>query len=361
MLPLIKVGLPESNKLMPMLEQVLYSGMLAEGEPVYEFERQFARHFGLDRAVAMSSGTAALHAALVLAGVAAGDEVITTSMTAEPTNVVILQIGAIPVFADVDISSGNLDPADIAQKITKKTRAIVVVHYAGIPVRLAEIAEIAQRHGIPLIEDCAHALGARYNDKGIGCVGDFAIFSFQAIKHMTTIDGGVLTFKDESLLRAAKKFRWFGLEKGIPRTEVDITSVGYKYNMHNVAATIGLAQLDVIDNVISRHQANGHFFDEHISSISGLSVPTFDATALPSYWLYTVFSDDFADIEKRLAEVGVAANKLHRPNHYHSIFKPYAGELPQLEKYYQRMIHVPCGWWVTDDDREKIVDALKRG
>nr|WP_203563888.1 aminotransferase class I/II-fold pyridoxal phosphate-dependent enzyme [Deefgea sp. CFH1-16] len=244
MLPLIKVGLPESNKLMPMLEQVLYSGMLAEGEPVYEFERQFSQHFGLDRAIAMSSGTAALHAALVLAGVTADDEVITTSMTAEPTNVVILQVGATPVFADVDINSGNLDPADIERKITNKTRAIVVVHYAGIPVRLAEIAEIAQRHRIPLIEDCAHALGAQYNDKGIGCIGDFAIFSFQAIKHMTTVDGGVLTFKDESLLRAAKKFRWFGLEKGIPRTEIDITSVGYKYNMHNVAATIGLAQLE---------------------------------------------------------------------------------------------------------------------
>ncbi|QBC43126.1 DegT/DnrJ/EryC1/StrS family aminotransferase [Iodobacter fluviatilis] len=361
MLPLIKVGMPDRSKLMPMLENVLYSGMLAEGEAVYEFERRFAQHFGLDRAIAMSSGTAALHAALVLAGVNANDEVITTSMTAEPTNVVILQVGAIPVFADVDVNSGNLDPKDIERKITEKTKAIVVVHYAGIPVRLAEIAEIAKKHHIPLIEDCAHALGARYANRSIGCIGDFAIFSMQAIKHMTTVDGGILTFKDETLLRSAKKFRWFGLEKGIPRTEVDINSVGYKYNMHNVAATIGLAQLDVIDGLISRHISNGRYFDEHISKIPGLSVPFFDEVASPSYWLYTIFSDDSSNIEKLLSNIGVAANKLHRPNHYHSIFKPFAGVLPELEKYYQNMIHIPCGWWVSDEDRDRIVNALQRG
>lgn len=362
MIPLVKVGLPAKQDLMPALEAILYSGQIAEGEPVYQFEKQFAEAFGLPPSLAMSSGTAALHASFVLAGVKPSDEVITTSMTAEPTNTSILQVGATPVFADVDVTSGNLDPAAIKASITAKTKAIVVVHYAGIPARMAEIAAIASEHGIPLVEDCAHALGARYAGAGIGTMSDFAIFSLQAIKHMTTVDGGILTMRDQSLTRTAKKFRWFGLEKGVPRTEIDITSLGYKYNMNNVAATIGQVQLrDIHTRIIDKHKANGRYFDQAIASIPGLSVATFDTQAEPSYWLYTVLSDNSTDIEKRLAEIDVMASKLHRPNHFHSIFKRYAGALPNLDKYYERMIHIPCGWWVSVEDRERIVDALKKG
>lgn len=362
MIPLVKVGMPDKQILMPALESILYSGHIAEGEAVYQFEEMFGEKFALPVALSMSSGTAALHASLILAGVQSGDEVITTSMTAEPTNIAILQVGAIPVFADVDVQSGNLDPESVNACITKKTKAIIVVHYAGIPARMAELAAIASKHEIPLIEDCAHALGARYAAAGIGTIGDFGIFSLQAIKHMSTVDGGILTMRDQAKIRAAKKFRWFGLEKGVPRTEVDITTLGYKYNMHNVAATMGLAQLlDIDTRVIARHKGNGQYFDREISNIPGLAVATFDEQAEPSYWLYTVLSDDSADVERRLAEIGVAASKLHRPNHLHSIFRPYAGDLQNLSKYYDRMIHIPCGWWVSNEDRERIVDALKKG
>ncbi len=362
MIPLVKVGLPDKSIMMPALEEILYSGQIGEGDAVYRFEASFARTFGLGTSLAMSSGTAALHTSLVLAGVTAGDQVITTSMTAEPTNVAILQIGAVPVFADVDATSGNMDPASIESLVTEKTKAILIVHYAGIPVRLQEIQAVAVRHGIPVIEDCAHALGARYAGVGVGTSSEFGIFSLQAIKHMTTVDGGVLALRDGDMLRDAKKFRWFGLEKGIPRTEVDITSVGYKYNMNNVTATIGNAQLADIDaRVISRHKANGQFFDAAFSAIPGLAVPTFDKQAEPSYWLYTILSDDSNDVERRLQDIGVSASKLHRPNHHHSIFKPFVGALPNLDIYYKRMIHIPCGWWIGDEDRERIVDALKKG
>ena len=362
MIPLVKVGLPDRKVLMPALEKILYSGHIAEGDAVYQFEEQFAEQFGLSVALGMSSGTAALHASLELAGVRPGDEVITTSMTAEPTNTSILQVGAVPVFADVDPDSGNLSPESIRASITDKTKAILLVHYAGMPARLDEIVKIAGEHGIPLIEDCAHALGARYAGAAIGTMGDFAIYSLQAIKHMTTVDGGVLTMRDHARLRQAKKFRWFGLEKGIPRTEVDITSIGYKYNMNNVSATIGTAQLlDINARVIDRHKENGRYFDSAIGRIPGLSVAAFDERAEPSYWLYTVLSDDSSDIERRLLDIGVTASKLHRPNHFHSIFKEYAGDLPNLDRYYRRMIHIPCGWWLSPEDRERIVDALKKG
>jgi dTDP-4-amino-4,6-dideoxygalactose transaminase len=245
--------------------------------------------------------------------------------------------------------------------ISPRTKAILLVHYAGFPVRLKELREIADEHGIALIEDAAHALGARYGDAAIGTIGDFGIFSLQAIKHMTTVDGGVLTLRDTSRADEARRLRWFGLSKGVPRTEVDIKAPGYKYNMHNVAAVIGLAQLEQIGGLIQRHIDNGRFFDEQLSRIPGLAVTRFDDAAAPSYWLYSVLSDDSDAVEARLHGIGVAASKLHRPNHLHSVFAPMRRPMPGLDAYYRRLTHLPCGWWVSDDDRERIVDALARG
>ncbi|WP_283214564.1 DegT/DnrJ/EryC1/StrS family aminotransferase [Sphingomonas sp. 3P27F8] len=343
-----------------MLEDVLYGGMLAEGEHVYEFERRFAAHFGLPEILGFSSGTAALHVALLSCGVEPGDEVVTTSMTAEPTNTTILQTGAIPVFADVEPDSGNLDPRSVEACIGPRTRAILVVHYAGYPARLNALREIADRHDVALIEDCAHALGARYAGQAIGTIGDAAIFSFQAIKHMTTVDGGALVLRDPSRIRDARKLRWFGLEKGVPRTEVDITRAGYKYNMTNVAGAIGLRQLDSIDAAIDRHKENGRFFDTAVAGVPGLACVGIEQASEPSYWIYTLLAEDSDAVERRLAEIGVAASKLHRPNHLHSVFAPYRRPLPGLEEFYRRLVHIPCGWWVTDEDRARIADALRQ-
>jgi len=361
MLPLVKVSMPPRETLMPALESVLYGGMIAEGEHVYRFEAEFAATFGLPNALATSSGTGALHIALLLAGVQPGDEVITTSMTAEPTNTTILQVGATPVFADVDAGNGNLSPEAVQAAVTGRTRAILVVHYAGYPVDLARMREIADRHGLRLIEDCAHALGARFGGEPIGTIGDSAIFSLQAIKHMTTVDGGVLTVKDASTLPLARRLRWFGLTKGVPRTEVDITTPGFKYNMNNVTATIGLLQLQGIRAVIGAHVANGQYYDQALAGIAGLAPARIVPAAEPSYWLYTLLADDSDDVERRLAAIGVSASKLHRPNHFHSVFAPHRRPLPQLDEFYRRLVHVPCGWWVTADDRARIVDALRKG
>jgi len=344
MVPLVKVRLPPKEVLMPALEDVLYSGVIAEGEAVYNFENTFARHFGLPRVLGMSSGTAALHAALILAGVGRGDEVISTPMTAEPTNLAILHAGATPSWADVDPRDGTIEPNSVAERITSRTKAIMVVHYAGYPARMAAIIEIARKAGIPVIEDCAHALGASYDSMPVGTVGDFGVFSFQAIKHMTTVDGGALTMKKESSISAAKRFRWFGMLKGVPRSEVDIHSIGYKYNMHNVAATIGLAQLDSIDLAVARHRANGQFYDREFAHMPGFRPAQFDPLARPSYWIYTLLCDDAQGAERRLSEIGVAASKLHKPNNTHSIFKPILRALPGLESFYSRLLHIPCGW-----------------
>lgn len=361
MIPLVKVLMPPPNTLMPALERVLYSGMIAEGEHVYRFEDEFAKTFHLPCAVATSSGSAALHIALLLAGVNSGDEVITTSMTAEPTNTVVLQCGAIPVFADVNPGNGNLDPSSVEALVSAKTKAILVVHYAGFPADLGALRLLADRHGIALIEDCAHALGASYDGDGVGTVGDFAIFSLQAIKHMTTIDGGILTMREQDKVFDARKLRWFGMQKGVPRTEVDIEKIGFKYNMNNISAVIGLAQLERIEKYIDRHIDNGRFFDTRIGAIPGLEITSFSEKCSPSYWLYSVLSENSDDVVGCLNKIGVSASKLHRPNHYHTVFEAMRRPMPGLESYYRRLTHIPCGWWVTDEDRERIVDALSKG
>ena len=361
MIPIVKVAMPAKSVLMPALEEVLYSGMIAEGESVYRFESEFNQKFGLERSLAMSSGTGALHAALTLAGVGPGDEVISTPMTAEPTNTTILYTGAKVVWADVDPVSGNMCPESVRSCITSKTKAILCVHYAGYPVRLAELKQLADEYGIVLIEDCAHALGARYQDRPIGTIGHYGIYSFQAIKHMTTVDGGLLTFNDNSQMEAAKKFRWFGMLKGVPRTEVDITSVGYKYNMNNVNATIGRDQLQGISAVLDRHVQNGKFYDAQLDAVSGVDFARCDAVAEPSYWIYTLLCDDSASLEKALNAAGIAASKLHRPNSFHSIFAASSRELPGLDTFYKRLLHIPCGWWISDEDRERIVDVIRKG
>jgi dTDP-4-amino-4,6-dideoxygalactose transaminase len=361
MVPLVKVSMPPRDMLMPALEETLYSGVIAEGSKVYEFEAEFARHFKLPVALGMSSGTAALHASLVLAGVRPGDEVVSTPMTAEPTNLAILHAGATPQWADVNPDDGTIAPESIRERITRKTRAIMVVHYAGYPARMNEIMQISRETGIPVIEDCAHALGASYAGESVGRIGSYGVFSFQAIKHMTTVDGGALVVKDQGQIQAAKKFRWLGLLKGASRIEADITALGYKYNMHNVAAVIGLSQLAIIDRVISQHVANGEFYDAKIKRISGLYPAAFDPLGRPTYWIYTLLCDDSDDAERRLREIGVTASKLHKPNCDHSIFRAIKRDLPGLDRFYRRLLHVPCGWWVSAETRQQIVDALKRG
>jgi perosamine synthetase len=340
---------------------VLYSGQIGDGEIVKQFEHEFGRFIGNPRALAMSSGTGALHTALLLANVGPGAEVISTPMTAEPTNMAILHTGARLVWADVDPQSGNMDPKSLLEKITSRTKAIVVVHYAGVPVRLREISEIAARHGVPVIEDAAHALGASYDGARIGNHSDYVIFSFQAIKHMTTGDGGMLLCKREEDLPRGRRIRWFGIDRAQPRTTVEVKDVGYKYNTNNVTAAIGLAQLEVIQSAIDRHMENGSFFEKALADVPGLRVCTFDSVARPSHWLYTVLAERRDGLARSLVDAGIECSQVHRRNDLHPVFGSARCELPGLDDYYARLLHIPCGWWLSDDDREYIADRIRRG
>jgi len=346
---------------MPALRDCLYSGQISEGEPVYEFERRFGRFVGADHTISFYSGTAALHAALVLAGVNPGDEVISTAMTAEPTNMAIRHAGAEVVWADVDPVNGNVTGESIAAAITPRTRALMVVHYGGVPAPMRAIRAVADAHGLQVIEDAAHALGARYGNEPLGAFSDFVMYSLQAIKHMTTVDGGMLTCRRKADADRGRIIRWFGIDRHASRTEVDVREIGYKYHMNNMNATIGLVQLDHIGPVIERHIANGRFLDEQLAGIAGLERCRWDAEAEPSYWFYTVMADRVDEMARHLAANGIAASKSHKRNDEHSVFASSRRPLPGLDAFYARMMHIPCGWWVSDEDRERIVSVLRQG
>ena len=358
---LFKVHMPAREVLMPRLERVLYSGLIGEGEAVKAFEAEFGRFIGNPNTLSFNSGTAALHTALILAGVRGGDEVISTPMTAEPTNMAVLHAGGRPVWADVDPQSGNLDPESIAEKITPRTKAILVVHYAGVPASIRRIREIAARHGIPVVEDAAHALGAMYDGQRIGNHSEYVMFSFQAIKHLTTVDGGMIACQNPDDLPVGRRVRWFGIDRSRSRTTVEVHEPGYKYHMNNVTATIGLAQLEGIQPVLQRHMDNGSFYDRALSNIPGIEICRCDPGAVPVHWLYTVIAERRDDLARRLCEAGIECSQAHRRNDEHPVFAASRTALPGLDYFYSRMLHIPCGWWVSDEDRQYIADTIRRG
>lgn len=361
MLPLIKTSIPHREVLMPRLEQVLYSGYVAQGEAVEEFERKFEEYIGGGHTLSLNSGTAALHIALILAGVKYGDEVISTALTAEPTNVAIKMAGATVRWADVDYSTGNISADAIEKAINSKTKAIIVVDYAGIPVDVKRIKEISEKYNIPVIEDAAHALGAKYKGQKTGNHFPFTVYSFQAIKHLTTIDGGALQISDKELYEKGKLIRWFGLDKKLTRLENDITYQGYKYHMNNVNATIGLIQLENIENLVQIYIDNGKYFDEQLRDVKGVELIEYYPNTEPSYWLYTLKVENRDAFVKMMADNGIMASELHKRNDLHTYLNDYPTELPNLDLFYSKMVHIPCGWWVTNEDRKKIVTLIKGG
>ena len=361
MIPLVKTAIPPRDVLLPALEEVLYGGYIAQGPRVDKFEQRFREYIGSGYSVSLNSGTAALHLALALVGATDGDEIISTALTAEPTNVAIKMTGAKIRYADIDYRTGNISPESVRERINDKTKAILVVDYAGIPVDVNGLKSVSQEFDIPVIEDAAHALGARFNHKLTGCHFPYTIYSFQAIKHITTVDGGMLQVLDEEDYEKAKLMRWFGLDKTKTRLTNNIELQGYKYHMNDVAATIGLLQMDSLESTVNAYISNGKYLDEKLTQVAGLELIDYYHGSEPSYWLYTCKVENREGLIKKLAEHGIMASPLHMRNDHHTYLNDFNDELPALDLFYKKMIHIPCGWWVTAENRENIVSVIKSG
>ena len=362
MIPLFKIHSPKG--IGETLQKVFDSGFLTEGEYSDKFERSLSEYIGNENTCLVNSCTSALTLACHLCEISPGDEVITTAMTCMATNEPFFNVGAKLVFADVDPETGNIDPDDIRKKVTDRTKAIIVVHWAGQPVDLAAIGKIAADHDIKVIEDAAHALGAEYEGQRIGNHSDFVCFSFQAIKHLTTADGGAIICKRKEDAEKIRKIRWYGLDRkysertGKSRWNQDIPDSGFKMHMNNLNAAIGLEQMKSIDFIINSHVKNGEFYDAHIKNPRVKKLRR-DKSSSSSYWIYSVLVEDKEDFENYMKQNGIATDVVHVRNDLYSVFQEFRrADLENLDYFADRLMNIPVGWWVTEEKATYIVDVI---
>lgn len=377
-IPLFKVAMADQAR--SMVGDVVASGWVGEGPKVAEFEACLRERLGTPHLVTVNSATSGLHLALhMIAGVGrpvraseseGAGEVLTTAMTCTATNWPILANGLRIRWVDVDPTTLNIDIDDLAAKITPATRAIVVVHWAGSPIDLdrlnAVLDEAECRHGFRpmVIEDCAHAWGTTYGGRPLGNHGNIAVYSFQAIKHLTTGDGGVMVFPTAELAERARLLRWYGIDRRLPETTrlaADIGEYGFKFHMNDICATIGLANLAEVDAHVARHQDNAAFYDRELKDIPGLELLRTPDGARSSCWLYTILVDRRPEFEAHMARASVATSPVHRRNDLYTVVSDSRSALPGLDQVANRMVSIPVGWWVSDADREHIVETIRKG
>jgi dTDP-4-amino-4,6-dideoxygalactose transaminase len=366
-IPLFKVYM--SHNAVDQASQVLRSGYIGQGPIVDKFEAALSSWVGGASLVTLNSGTSALHLALHLAGVGPGDEVISTPLTCSATNTPILHTGANIVWADTDPLTCNIDIEDVIEKVSEQTKAIVFVHWGGTPVSVGKLKSgiIEKLGSCPLIiEDCAHAMGAFYmgkNSSQVGSSGNLCCFSFQAIKHLTSIDGGMLSLPLESL-RKAKLLRWYGIDreekrKGDFRCETDISEGGWKYHMNDVSAAVGLGNLSDLPEILSKHRSNGMFYSKTLDGVDGIEL--FDSTECSAFWLYTLKVERRADFIRMMKDVGIMTSRVHERNDIHSCFEKFKADLPKLDSINDRIVCIPVGWWVDEEERNYITEKVKGG
>jgi dTDP-4-amino-4,6-dideoxygalactose transaminase len=355
-IPLFKVFMDKN--IMRPLKKVLFSGFIGEGPEVLKFEAMVSKKFGCDYVLALNNGTAGLHLAYqMIINYYPENEIICSPMTCSATLTPILANRGKITWADINPITGNIDPACI--KVTEKTKAIVAMAWGGMPCDL----DALNKCGVPVIQDAAHALGSTWNGEHLAKHSDFTMHSLQAIKHVTSVDGGLLICKDQKYYERAKLLRWYGISRDSNkevkdlRCELDISETGHKFHMSDVTAVIGMQNFKHLDEIVQAHQANAAYYD---SVFAGTAIPY--SKALPqaksSYWLYTIHAKNRDKLMELLKADGIMTSKVHTRNDHHSAFAAFKADLPNVDKFQQTHLCIPVGWWVTKEDREFIVDRI---
>jgi dTDP-4-amino-4,6-dideoxygalactose transaminase len=356
--------MPPEDELLPALATVLYSGQVGQGPKVEEFEAALAPVVGNRNVLAVNSGTSALQLALRLAGVRGGS-VVTTPMTCAATALPVLAEGARPVWADIDPATGNIDPLDAERKLAADTRAVLAVHWGGQPCDMTALMGLGARHGIPVIVDAAHALGAQWAGEPVGSpLADFTCFSLQAIKHITTVDGGILTTRDAGDYRRGKLLRWYGIdreaEQADARVSADIGEWGYKFHMNDVAATIGVAQLRHLPGILAAHRGNSAFYDDALCGL--VQAAPARRYSEGAWWLYTLLWRDGAQraaFQAFMRSRGIQVSRVHGRLNRLTCFREYAaGPLPGVDEFFEKETCIPVHWALTETDRRAVAGAV---
>jgi len=372
--------------------KVLNSGYIGQGPKVGEFEKELKDYFDHDYVSTLNSGTSGLHLALHLLkkpaknvnvyhgavaveshwpGLEPGDEVLATPMTCTASNWPILANGLKIKWVDIDPTTLNVDLDDLERKITPKTKVIMLVHWGGYPNDLDRLKEIQTnalfRFGFKpaIIEDGAHSFGSKYKNKLIGTHGNLTMFSLQAIKHLTSVDGGLLLSPHNELHRRTKLMRWYGIDRDGDRKdfrcEADVEEWGFKFHMNDVCATVGLENLKHVDDIVRKHKSNASFYDNNLTDISGVKLLDRKEGHDSAFWIYSLLVENRDGFYRHMNECGVAVSQVHERNDKHTCVRDYRTALPSLDKTIGKIVSIPVGWWVSDENREYIVDCIKKG
>lgn len=357
--------------------ETLKSGWLAKGPRTIAFEKAFAEYVGAKHAVAMNSCTAALHVALLSQDIGAGDEVITTPMTFASTASTIVHTGATPVFADIDPRTGCMDPEEMEKKITPRTKAIVPVHYSGQTCDLDRIYEIADKHGLFVSEDAAHALWSRYKGRLIGNqLRGTASYSFYATKNLCTGEGGMLATDDDRIAERARILTTHGMSQNAwnryakgGKWRYDIVEPGFKYNMFDLQAALGLKQLERMEEMQQNRLRIAARYQEEFGKLDALEIPWIPDYTTHCWHLYvlrivpeqlTIDRDQFlVELGERNVGTSVHFIPVHLMSAYQTRFGYREGDFPQAEKHFERILSLPLYPTLTDEQTEYIIAAVQ--
>lgn len=354
-------------KAIEYVSDTLRTRWIGQGPKVEEFENKFSKLFGQgNAALSVGSGTDALHIAYLLSNLKSGDEVIVPVFTCTATNIPFLYMGVKVVFADVQPGTLNIDPDHVKRLANEKTKAIVCVHYGGLPCDMTELKQVADKWGIPIIEDAAHALGASYKGTSIGALSEFTMFSFQAIKHITTGDGGMVTFKnDPELIEKGKRLRWFGIDRSAKQMgiwENDIKEVGYKYQMTDIAASMGLAALEEFAEISAYRKKLFNAYEAGLKNISGLSfVGGGYKDREHAAWMCTITVDNREGLQKKLRENNIESAQVHYRNDRYSIFGGRRKDLHNMDAVENKYLVLPLHTKMAMEDVSRVIGVIQSG
>lgn len=355
--------------------EVLRGDYLTTGPKINEFEKSIANYVDAQYAVAVSNGTAALHAACYAVGIGKGDEVITSPITFAASANCVLYMGAKPVFVDVDPNTYNIDVSQIKSKITNKTKAIIPVHFTGQACDMDEIIKIANDHNLAIIEDGAHALGTRYKEQMIGSIGDMTTFSFHPVKHITTGEGGAITTNNKKYYDKLCMFRTHGITRDnalLTQSEgswyYEQQFLGYNYRMTDIQAALGISRMSKIEKFLDLRRKYAKKYDQAFKCVDGIIIPQQSENTCSAWHLYIIKLEleklsmgrkvIFEELQKR----NIGANVHYIPVYYHPYYQKLGykkGECPQAENLYEQIITLPLYPKMAESDVDYVIENVK--
>ncbi len=352
---------------------VLRSGYIGQGEQVENFETVLSDFIGKPSPLTLNSATSGLTLALRLICESSSEpgEILAPPITCTATNCPILANGQSIRWVDTSPVDGNMDIEDLRRKVSPNTKAIMLVHWGGYPNDLDEIEAVVdecyKKFGSrpAVIEDAAHALGASFRGKMIGTSGNYCVFSFQAIKHLTCGDGGALICPTEFETERARRLRWYGMDRSGGdsfRCEQDVDTWGYKFHMNDISASIGLANIKLLPETLAAHRQNSEFYRASLIDVPGIRLLHQDADRVSASWLFTLRAERRDDLKKKLDDRGIGSSPVHRRNDTYTCTRQFVrDELPGTDIMDREMLCIPVGWWVSSAQRQFIVETIREG